>query len=384
MRLSILFLFLFVVSSGAQVLQNIARNPSFELYSGDLPDDLSQISKSSYWNSPTKVQADYYHEKSVNRAVSIPVNKMGRAQASSGKAYAGIYGYTSRYHKKNYRSYIQIRLKQPLAQGELYCVKIKVYLSESSNRALFRLGVGGAKSEYKKDVESHIIDVPFVHLRPETDQVLNQRKWIEIKGLYTAVGGETYMIFGNFDADQNLEVDGALEIDSFRNPLVDYAYYYIDDVCITGVSSNYNCDCGSFDVDPTINRERIKVDMTLFPRSYEIDEHDILEQVKFVKGKAVFLPGFEKELDELYVLLRNNAGYIIEISGHTSDEGDPKENHFLSKDRAKAVYDYLINKGIHPDRLYYRGYGQSRPRMTNETQEGRIKNERIQIKVLGK
>jgi outer membrane protein OmpA-like peptidoglycan-associated protein len=55
----------------------------------------------------------------------------------------------------------------------------------------------------------------------------------------------------------------------------------------------------------------------------------------------------------------------IEISGHTDTRGDDKENMKLSTDRAKAVYDYLINKGIAADRLSYKGYGESKPMITD-------------------
>lgn len=65
------------------------------------------------------------------------------------------------------------------------------------------------------------------------------------------------------------------------------------------------------------------------------------------------------------------------IEGHTDSRGTEEYNQGLSERRAKAVYDYLIDKGINRFRLTYKGYGESRPVATNETDEGRQLNRRI-------
>ena len=65
------------------------------------------------------------------------------------------------------------------------------------------------------------------------------------------------------------------------------------------------------------------------------------------------------------------------IEGHTDNRGSEQYNQGLSERRAKAVYDYLIDKGINKFRLSYKGYGESRPVATNETDEGRQLNRRI-------
>ena len=65
------------------------------------------------------------------------------------------------------------------------------------------------------------------------------------------------------------------------------------------------------------------------------------------------------------------------IEGHTDSRGSEEYNQGLSERRAKAVYDYLVDKGINKFRLTYKGYGESRPVATNETDEGRQLNRRI-------
>ena len=81
-------------------------------------------------------------------------------------------------------------------------------------------------------------------------------------------------------------------------------------------------------------------------------------------------------------MLTKNPTLKIELGGHTDNVGRPEANQRLSEQRAKAVYDYLINKGIPSNRLSYKGYGETQPVATNDTDEGRRENRRTEIKVL--
>ena len=97
-------------------------NPSFEQYK-KVPTDLGEISMIDYWSSATSASPDYFHKRAAGANVDIPYNKMGRTDARSGYAYAGIYAYASRYIKPNFREYVQVELKQPLLAGNTYCIK---------------------------------------------------------------------------------------------------------------------------------------------------------------------------------------------------------------------------------------------------------------------
>jgi outer membrane protein OmpA-like peptidoglycan-associated protein len=74
----------------------------------------------------------------------------------------------------------------------------------------------------------------------------------------------------------------------------------------------------------------------------------------------------------------------LEVQGHTDSKGSEEYNQKLSEKRAKAVVDALLEKGIHPRRLRYRGFGMSRPIATNETEEGRQKNRRTEFVIIAK
>jgi len=88
------------------------------------------------------------------------------------------------------------------------------------------------------------------------------------------------------------------------------------------------------------------------------------------------------ELDRVADFLNENPGVIIEISGHTDNIGSDEYNLVLSENRAKSVRDYLISKGIQEYRVTYKGYGESVPVDTNETDEGRQNNRRVEFKIL--
>ena len=74
--------------------------------------------------------------------------------------------------------------------------------------------------------------------------------------------------------------------------------------------------------------------------------------------------------------LKENPTVKVEIQGHTDNIGRDEDNLRLSENRAKSVYEYVIAQGISANRLRYKGYGESNPIASNNTEEGRAKNRR--------
>jgi len=108
----------------------------------------------------------------------------------------------------------------------------------------------------------------------------------------------------------------------------------------------------------------------------------VLNNIFFEIGNAVLQKESFPELDRLVKLL-SKSQMVIEVRGHTDNEGDKKKNQQLSEDRAKAVVDHLISKGINKNRLFYKGFGSSKPIASNNTGEGRQKNRRVEfVKVM--
>ena len=87
-------------------------------------------------------------------------------------------------------------------------------------------------------------------------------------------------------------------------------------------------------------------------------------------------------LNELYEFLEDNPTIVVEIGGHTNNLPPDEYCDRISTERAKAVANYLIGKGINPKRLYSKGYGKRVPITSNDTPEGRRRNQRVEIKIL--
>jgi outer membrane protein OmpA-like peptidoglycan-associated protein len=84
------------------------------------------------------------------------------------------------------------------------------------------------------------------------------------------------------------------------------------------------------------------------------------------------------DLDRIVNLLKNTPTDII-IAGHTCDIGTDSYNMILSKSRARAVFEYLVRKGVDPEKLIVTGYGNERPVDSNQTLEGKKKNRRVEF-----
>ena len=104
--------------------------------------------------------------------------------------------------------------------------------------------------------------------------------------------------------------------------------------------------------------------------------------VQFESAKAILKNQSYAVLDEVVTIMRQNQAYTLIISGHTDDVGDDEENFKLSQDRAKACYDYLIFRGVKAERIRYAGFGEARPIASNETNEGRVQNRRVEFELI--
>ena len=87
-------------------------------------------------------------------------------------------------------------------------------------------------------------------------------------------------------------------------------------------------------------------------------------------------------LDTVADWIKSEPEISVEIGGHTDSVGSDSYNQKLSEQRAKAVHDYIVSQGVDKSRLSYKGYGESEPIATNETEAGRQRNRRVELKIL--
>lgn len=107
-----------------------------------------------------------------------------------------------------------------------------------------------------------------------------------------------------------------------------------------------------------------------------------IENLFFATGKTKILPESEPSLNDLYSFLNENPTVKIMITGHTDNVGSDRSNQILSEGRATSVRRELVKMGISPDRVEAEGKGASEPVDTNDTEEGRQNNRRVEFTIL--
>ncbi len=132
-------------------------------------------------------------------------------------------------------------------------------------------------------------------------------------------------------------------------------------------------------------REQAKPFLKNIPlQPIKVGETVVLKNIFFDTDKFELKPESFAELEKLLGLLQKNPSLKIEISGHTDIRGSEEHNLELSKNRAKAVSDYLVNHGIAQACMTYAGYGFSKPIDSNDTDEGRANNRRTEFRIVAK
>jgi outer membrane protein OmpA-like peptidoglycan-associated protein len=109
----------------------------------------------------------------------------------------------------------------------------------------------------------------------------------------------------------------------------------------------------------------------------------ILRNIFFDFDQATLKKESTAELQNLLEIMTELPTLKIEISGHTDSKGSADYNKKLSERRAKAVVDYLIAKGVSPERFTHKGFGMERPLVSNDDEEGRALNRRTEFLITG-
>jgi len=116
----------------------------------------------------------------------------------------------------------------------------------------------------------------------------------------------------------------------------------------------------------------------------EVGGRMILANVFFDTNRYDLKPESMSELQKLIDFMALNPTVKIQISGHTDDVGNDQMNQTLSENRAKSVYQYLINHQVPPARLAFKGYGKTMPIVPNTSDENRAQNRRTEFVIVGK
>ena len=109
---------------------------------------------------------------------------------------------------------------------------------------------------------------------------------------------------------------------------------------------------------------------------------DMPSEVTFATGSANLSPEFRSTLDKVGSTLTEYDKTYVDVLGHTDSVGSDAYNQTLSEQRASTVADYLAGRGVQRARLATKGYGESQPKASNTTEEGRSQNRRVEIRLV--
>lgn len=349
--------------------QNLVPNNSFEDYYSCPEGYSANYYKSNVklWDSPNKGTPDYFN--ACSEKSGVPRNWMGYANAFDGKAYMGIIACMEQLDAKqiSYREYIRIELKDSLQKGLKYMASMQVQLGLSAIAACNGLGIYLSNSPNTKYESFNYPVKPQIFYK---NIISNKEGWTKVCGTFIANGDEKFVIIGNFLSNQEMKYkafDENLLQTQYTSPM---AYYYIDDVQLVLYDSLLHAAC-----------EKSMERPVPYNGVLQVDKKMILKNLYFELDKAVILEESYRELDQLAYQLRRNNKLAISIFGHTDTSGTDLYNQKLSEDRANAVKNYLLGKGISEFRISSKGFGSTQPIGDNSSEEGRQLNRRVEIVV---
>jgi OmpA-OmpF porin, OOP family len=341
---------------GPAVIRNLVPNSSFENYrrrSGD-------VRKAIPWQPIETI--DYYQRPLTNDTTP---EKGGFA----GDCYTGF-----RFRKK-YKEFLQVRLIESLHRGTVYEVSVWVRLAFWSNASLRSFGVLLSKGGYKGQTIAQRANM--VDTICEKGGLVNNYRWFEIKGFYKADGGEKYITIGNFSPKIGKDM---VRLDVFRLGAKE-SYYFVDEVSVKKAAEfeeKVAVEIVGPDYKANWEDSTLKV-----KENINVGETVQLNNIFFVNGRYYLLPESYTELNKLSQYLIKNPNIEISINGHSDNTGMKHRNQKMSELRAREVFEYLIKKGVQ-NKMYYKGYGSSRPVAGNDTEEGRARNRRVEFEIIKK
>ena len=312
---TILFLavLLFSVSAFSQPKQgkNLIPNPSFEVRKGKGSDIKTAIP----WKGVGTV--DYY----------MKPDKRDLSQykgAKTGTSYAGL------RFQADYKEYMHVKLSETLEKGEVYQFKMYIRLLEAENVTVTikQLGAFFSETEFKIGMEFNeegLVDTTY------NKGISGTLNWILIQGDYTARGNEKYMIIGNFRTKMK---DDFVKKNKWSLFAFQEAYYYIDDLSLA--KKNVEDDSPKYDSEGGA--------VNWLPHAFRAGKTFEIKNLFFEKGTSTLMSTSDKALDELAKALIDHPNTSIQLNGHMDKFGNEAEEKQISKERAKAVYNYFLEK----------------------------------------
>lgn len=288
----------------------------------------------------------------------------------------------------DFHEFVQGELRAPLVPGATYTFSFFVQQADSVGvrhlRELYHMvkewrsipvaaGNLGVHFTVEPEKENIRLDILKPQVLWEAPIITRQGEWRRLSATFVATEAYRFFTIGNFglDAQTRTNQENGDKFDAYNVQMKDWkrkkhriAYYLLDDFSVLE---------GADHAPPPV------VDLA---SDLHNKKEYTFKNLHFESGEWAILPDALPELESLALFLKNNPKLRVEIGGHTDAMGQAETNRDLSEKRARSVCEFLTANGIAQERLLFQGYGESRPLAANDSPQGRLKNRRVECKIL--
>lgn len=378
------FAFVFCAKAQDGEEENLVPNPSFENA------ETRSLKKYGYleelcedWYTATKAQADLFARDMKSEKTNIPKNEYGEQDAADGDHYAGFRAYTK--DKKLNRTYLMVQLKDELEKNQMYCVEFKISLADMSKYATNFIGVSFSDRKTIQPNTGDIVkDVNDIDVRHRSNKVMKARdQWETVCGTMIGGGREKYMMIGCFGSDRNMEIEKMKRPRGAVGSQVYDAYYFIDDIKVFPIDAKSQCSC-----DPSARTEPDLIYGAARVQDENMSDGDVVSNsaVYYAFLKTNVTQVGQQNLDKVAELMQANPDWKLEIIGHCDNDefNESKINDRyldMGKQRAEAVFKYLVAAGVNADRLIILTKENTDPASTRPTPLSMAQNRRVVFEI---
>lgn len=288
---------------------------------------------------------------------------------------------------KTWESVVQ-KLSKPLRKGQ--CYKFSIYLANSDRYVSATKRDPSLLTNFEKGVVLRIFAGTSPKDKTEllvSSDIVEHTEWRQYKFEFTPKNADYSYFFLEayyktptmFHYNGNILLDKASEIASCKIP---------DQVLANNNKTNQNTNNTQNNSNATTDDKKIikEENRGVFNPELKTNELKVgyifqLENLYFQADSSTINKNSETVLYKLLKFMNNNATISIEIGGHTNSLPVTEYCDKLSNDRAKNVADFLVRNGISRSRITYKGYGKRNPIADNNTELGKQKNQRVEIKI---
>lgn len=366
LRNGFLSIILLTTSMHLSLAQNLVPNPGFEDYDNcpgghsEAPHEFSV----HHWQSANMGTPDYFNTCSVGEA-DVPHNWAGVSNAFEGNGYAGIFAWMA--IDLPYREYLTCQLTEPLLKDSLYTLRFRYKLSSYSMYSIDRIGLYLSDHPIKVRHDKPLQLMPTLSVMRDSALTRTTGLWETAEMEYKAMGGEAYLVIGNFDDNESTRFYPIKFRAIAQEMLANSAYYYIDDVAV-------------------LAHYLLKKEQSILPEfvltNTKLNTTYVLKNIQFGFNSYKLVPPSFYDLDRVAEYLLKHPKVMVQLSGHTDDRGNDDYNQRLSLNRAKSAGRYLETMGIDAKRIEIFGYGKSKPLVNESTEEARAVNRRVEVRFI--